>query len=74
MSMAATCLYTVTPDRHFIIDRHPEHPQVSYAAGFSGHGFKFGPTIGEVLADLAIEGSSRHDVAFLRAARFPTAS
>jgi sarcosine oxidase len=74
MSMAATCLYTVTPDRHFIIDRHPEHPQVSYAAGFSGHGFKFGPTIGEVLADLAIEGSSRHDVAFLRAARFPPAS
>ena len=74
MSMAATCLYTVTPDRHFIIDRHPEHPQVSYAAGFSGHGFKFGPTIGEVLADLAIEGSSRHDVAFLRAARFPAAS
>ncbi|RLT58329.1 MAG: N-methyl-L-tryptophan oxidase [Chloroflexi bacterium] len=74
MSMAATCLYTVTPDRHFIIDRHPAHPQVSYAAGFSGHGFKFGPTIGEVLADLAIKGSSRHDVAFLRAARFPTAS
>ena len=74
MSMAATCLYTVTPDRHFIIDRHPEHPQVSYAAGFSGHGFKFGPTSGEVLADLAIEGSSRHDVAFLRAARFPAAS
>jgi len=74
MSMAATCLYTVTPDRHFIIDRHPEHPQISYAAGFSGHGFKFGPTIGEVLADLAIEGSSRHDVAFLRAARFPAAS
>lgn len=74
MSMAATCLYTVTPDRHFIIDRHPEHPQVSYAAGFSGHGFKFGPAIGEVLADLAIEGSSRHDIAFLGGARFATAS
>jgi sarcosine oxidase len=67
---AMTCLYTLTPDRHFIIDRDPAHPQVAVAAGFSGHGFKFGPTIGEVLADLALNGSTRHDIGFLSASRF----
>src|SRR5581483_10997331 len=50
---AKVCLYTVTPDRHFIMDLHPEHPQVVLAAGFSGHGFKFATVVGEILADLA---------------------
>ena len=67
---AQACLYTLTPDRHFIVDRHPAHPQVSFAAGTSGHGFKFGPTVGEVLADFALAGETRHDVGFLAAARF----
>lgn len=49
----ALCMYTMSPDEDFIIDRHPEHAQVSFAAGFSGHGFKFAPIIGEYLADLA---------------------
>lgn len=53
---AEVCLYTLTPDRHFIIDRHPEHPNVVVAAGFSGHGFKFAPVVGEVLADLVLTG------------------
>jgi glycine/D-amino acid oxidase-like deaminating enzyme len=47
------CMYTMTPDQDFIIDRHPEYPNVSIAAGFSGHGFKFATVIGEHLADLA---------------------
>ena len=47
------CLYTLTPDEHFIIDIHPHYPQVILAAGFSGHGFKFAPVVGEILADLA---------------------
>lgn len=47
------CMYTMTPDQDFIIDRHPEHANVAIAAGFSGHGFKFAPLIGEHLADLA---------------------
>jgi sarcosine oxidase len=64
-----TCMYTSTPDRHFILDRHPEHPQVVYGCGFSGHGFKFAPVIGEVLSDLAVEGATSNDVAFLSAAR-----
>jgi sarcosine oxidase len=52
---ASVCLYTLTPDRHFVIDRHPEHANVAIAAGFSGHGFKFAPVVGEMLADLVDE-------------------
>ena len=64
------CLYTKTPDEHFILDHHPEHPHVVLAGGFSGHGFKFGPVLGEVLADLALEGFSRHDLSLFSAGRF----
>ena len=46
-------MYTVTPDHNFVIDVHPRLPQVSVACGFSGHGFKFASTVGEILADLA---------------------
>jgi sarcosine oxidase len=59
---AATCLYTSTPDGHFVLGTHPEHPQVSIACGFSGHGFKFVPVVGEILADLATDGSTGHDI------------
>lgn len=50
----AVCLYTVTPDTDFIIDRHPNHSQVAIAAGFSGHGFKFATAVAEHLVDLAL--------------------
>ncbi|HET8630126.1 MAG TPA: N-methyl-L-tryptophan oxidase [Thermomicrobiales bacterium] len=65
-----TCMYTNTPDRHFVLDRHPAHPQVVYGCGFSGHGFKFASAIGEVLADLALDGATRHPIGFLGAGRF----
>jgi sarcosine oxidase len=65
-----TCMYTNTPDLHFVIDRHPRHDQVVYACGFSGHGFKFASVVGEVLADLAVDGVTRHPIGFLSAARF----
>ncbi|MFN8593447.1 MAG: N-methyl-L-tryptophan oxidase [Thermomicrobiales bacterium] len=52
---SAVCLYAVTPDHDFIVDRHPEFSRVVLGAGFSGHGFKFAPAIGEVLANLALE-------------------
>jgi sarcosine oxidase len=52
----STCMYTNTPDYHFIIDRHPSHERVAFACGFSGHGFKFASVVGEVLADLALQG------------------
>lgn len=65
-----TCMYTNTPDRDFILDRHPEHPNVAYGCGFSGHGFKFATAIGEVFADIATGAAPRHDVTFLSATRF----
>ena len=52
---SAVCLYARTPDTDFIIDRHPTSPRVAFAAGFSGHGFKFAPAIGEMLADLVAD-------------------
>ena len=66
----ATCMYTNTPDGHFIIDRHPEHPNVTIACGFSGHGFKFASVVGEILGELAEDGHSRHDIDLFRLARF----
>jgi sarcosine oxidase len=67
---AATCMYTTTPDSHFIVSTHPEHPQVSIAAGFSGHGFKFVSVIGEILADLATRGSTQHPIGLFDPSRF----
>lgn len=58
----SACTYTLTPDHHFIVGPHPDHPQVSIACGFSGHGFKFAPVIGEVLADLALDGHTDHPI------------
>ena len=71
---AKTCLYTMTPDNHFIIDRHPSIPGLVYACGFCGHGFKFAPVIGEALADLALEKSTRLPIDFLSARRFDLGS
>ena len=59
---ARTCMYTNTPDQHFVVSAHPDHPQVAVAAGFSGHGYKFCSVIGEILADLALDGVTRHPV------------
>jgi len=69
MSMKA-CMFTNSPDHDFIIDRLPESPQVSFAAGFSGHGFKFCSVIGEIMADLAERGETGHDIGMFRLSRF----
>jgi len=66
----ATCLYTMSPDGHFIVGLHPHHPQVAVAAGFSGHGFKFAAVIGEILADLTTAGHSSLPIGFLSPLRF----
>jgi sarcosine oxidase len=71
---ALTCLYTLTPDNHFILDRHPGIPGLVYACGFCGHGFKFAPVIGEALCDLALEGKTDLPVDFLAAGRFAEAA
>lgn len=65
-----TCLYTITPDGHFVIGRPPGKQRVVYAAGFSGHGFKFASVIGEILAHLVMEGTTPHPIGFLSPARF----
>jgi sarcosine oxidase len=65
------CQYTLTPDRHFAIDRHPRHANVWYAAGFSGHGFKFAPTVGAILADLATTEKTAHEIGLFRTRSFP---
>jgi sarcosine oxidase len=65
-----TCLFTNSPDEHFIIDRHPTFPQVTLAAGFSGHGFKFCSVVGEIMAELAVDGVSRWDLELFRLSRF----
>ena len=64
------CLYTMTEDKHFIIDRHPVYPQIAFGAGFSGHGFKFSTLIGKILAELAIEGKTQHDISLFKLERF----
>jgi sarcosine oxidase len=64
------CMYTNTPDEHFMIGTLPGQPQVSVAAGFSGHGFKFASVIGEIMADLAQNGTTEHDINLFRLDRF----
>ncbi|HKH78104.1 MAG TPA: N-methyl-L-tryptophan oxidase [Rubrobacteraceae bacterium] len=61
-----SCMFTNTPDYHFIIDVHPEYPQVSFASPCSGHGFKFASVVGEIMADLAENGLTRHDISLFR--------
>lgn len=58
----AVCMYTNTPDMHFVIGPHPAEEGVFIAAGFSGHGFKFAPVVGEVLTDLVVDGFTRQPV------------
>lgn len=65
-----SCLFTNTPDEHFILDRHPAHEQVVLVSPCSGHGYKFCSVIGEIVADLASgDGTTRHDIGFLRLSR-----
>lgn len=65
-----TCFYTLSPDEHFIVDRHPQHKQIVFAAGLSGHGFKFSGVLGDVLSDLVIDGKTDQSIDFLRCDRF----
>jgi len=66
----STCMYTVTPDRDFLLGPHPGHKNVWVGAGFSGHGFKFTPLIGKILAELSAEGGTGHPIERFRLDRF----
>lgn len=68
-ALHARCMCTFTPDGHAVIDAHPAAARVAFAAGFSGHGFKLAPVVGEILADIALEGRSRAPIDFLRLRR-----
>jgi sarcosine oxidase len=69
---SATCMYSNTPDQHFVIARHPDAANVTIACGFSGHGFKFVPVVGEILADLATTGSTSHPISLFDPRRLVT--
>ena len=64
-----TCLYTLTPDHHFIVGPHPAHRQVTIASPCSGHGFKFATVVGEIIADFVVDGATRHDISLFNVAR-----
>ena len=66
------CIYTLTPDYRFVIDRHPEHGNVIFASACSGHGFKHSAAIGETLAEMALTGSSTIDTSSFKLARLLT--
>lgn len=64
------CMFSNTPDDDFIIDVHPKHPNIVFAGGFSGHGFKFASVIGSILSELSEHGTTTRDIDFLRLNRF----
>lgn len=70
MARRSACYYTMSPDEHFLVDRHPQHENVYFAAGLSGHGFKFTSVLGEALADLATTGKTALPIEFLGLRRF----
>lgn len=65
----SVCMYTLTADQHFVVDRYPEHPQVGLAAGLSGHGFKFVGTLGRSLVELLLDGAATAPIGFLNCRR-----
>jgi sarcosine oxidase len=67
---AKVCMYTNTPDAHFIVDHLDDRPNVVVASACSGHGFKFSSVIGEIVSDLVLDGETRHPIGFLSADRF----
>jgi sarcosine oxidase/L-pipecolate oxidase len=69
-AVVETCMYTLTPDEHFILDKHPKYENIAIGAGFSGHGFKFGPVVGEILGSLLLRRSLPFDMNVFRIGRF----
>ena len=70
LKQGKTCLQTWSPDSHFIIDRHPDDKSIIIAAGFSGHGFKFGSAIGEALSQIVVQERPKLDLRQFSLRRF----
>ncbi|XP_033181413.1 peroxisomal sarcosine oxidase [Mastacembelus armatus] len=69
-AVVESCMYTLTPDRHFVVDCHPSYSNIVIGAGFSGHGFKFGPVIGKLLCELSLGQVPSYDLSLFRITRF----
>ncbi|KAM4742513.1 peroxisomal sarcosine oxidase [Anableps anableps] len=69
-AVVESCMYTLTPDRHFVLDYHPNHSNIVIGAGFSGHGFKFGPLVGKLLCELTLGEAPSFDLSPFRLRRF----
>ncbi|KAK5869083.1 hypothetical protein PBY51_010043 [Eleginops maclovinus] len=69
-AVVESCMYTMTPDSHFVLDCHPAHSNIVFGAGFSGHGFKFGPIIGKLLCELSLGEVPSYDLSPFRIRRF----
>lgn len=69
-AVVESCMYTLTPDRHFVLDCHPTYSNIVFGAGFSGHGFKFGPIIGKLLCELSLGEVPSYDLSPFRIRRF----
>lgn len=65
------CMYTNTPDEHFILDRHPKYDNIVIGAGFSGHGFKLSPVVGKILYELSMKLTPYYGLTPFRISRFP---
>jgi len=70
LNLGKNCIYTLTPDEDFIIDQHPNYPNIAIAAGFSGHGFKFASVVGQVLSQLVSKGTIEYDISKFSIKRF----
>ncbi|XP_071374637.1 peroxisomal sarcosine oxidase [Centroberyx affinis] len=73
-AVVESCMYTVTPDRHFVLDCHPTYSNIVIGAGFSGHGFKFGPIVGKLLCELSQGEVPSYDLSPFRIRRFQAKS
>ncbi|KAJ8280868.1 hypothetical protein GJAV_G00060190 [Gymnothorax javanicus] len=73
-AVVESCMYTITPDRHFVLDRHPLHSNIVIGAGFSGHGFKLGPVVGKVLCEMALGRMPSYDLSAFKIQRFASHS
>ncbi len=70
MRATRICLYTMTPDEHWVLDKHPDYQHIVFAGGCSGHAFKFSTLIGKILTDLTLTGETPYDISLFKAARF----
>lgn len=66
----STCIFTNTPDKHFILGTAPGRPRITVGVGFSGHGFKFASVVGEILADITLDGKTAHEIDLFAPDRF----